>query len=140
MRMNNQILRVLGTVSLLALAFASAGCHSDRPTGQVINDSMTAHNVKSALSHDPMYKFEDVDVKVYNGNAELTGFVNSDQQRTRAAEVAAHVPGISQVINEIMLKPTPTGPAAIRDVTRDPNLPPSPTYQPPPNQVPPPPR
>ena len=130
MRMNNQILRVLGTVSLLALAFASAGCHSDRPTGQVINDSMTAHNVKSALSHDPMYKFEDVDVKVYNGNAELTGFVNSDQQRTRAAEVAAHVPGISQVLNEIMLKPTPTGPAAIRDVTRDPNLPPTP----PPNQ------
>lgn len=110
----------MGTMAatcLLALGLAGAGCHSPgRTTGQAINDTMTAHNVKSALSDDPVYKYNDVDVKVYEGNAQLTGFVNSDQQRTRAAEIASKVQGVNQVINEITIKPTPTGPATIRNM------------------------
>lgn len=140
MRINYQALRALGAASFMAVAIIATGCHStDRTTGQTVNDSMEAHKVKSALSHDPLYKFNDVDVKVYKGNAELTGFVSTEEQRARAAEIASRVEGVSQVINQIMIKPTPTGPAAIRDVTRDPHLP----SPPPPNQQqqpPPPPR
>jgi len=64
-----------------------------------------------------------VHVHVYNGNAQLTGFVDTEEQRTRAAELAAGVQGVTQVINEITIKPSPTGRAQIRDVSRDPNLP-----------------
>ena len=127
MRINYKILRGFGAASFLTLALAATGCHStDRSTGQAINDTMTAHNVKSALSHDQMYKFNDVDAKVYNGTAQLTGFVDSEQQRQRAAQIAATVPGVTQVLNEITTKPTPTGPATIREVAPNQAVPPQP--------------
>ncbi len=79
---------------------------------------MTSYNVNHALNTDPVLKYPDVKVTVYNGNAQLTGFVDTDEQRARAAELASRVPGVTQVINEITIKPAPTGRAAIRDVGR----------------------
>ncbi|HLH52292.1 MAG TPA: BON domain-containing protein [Verrucomicrobiae bacterium] len=117
MRININSLRGIGATALLAVAVGVTGCQSnrDRTTGQAINDKMTAFNVNHALSSDPVLKFPDVKVHVYNGNAQLTGFVDSEDQRNRAAEIASGVPGVSQVINEITIKPTPTGRAIIRD-------------------------
>ena len=111
-------LKTLGATALLALVVGASGCHShDRTTGQTINDKMTTYNIGHALGSDPVLKYPDVKVNVYNGNAQLTGFVDSEEQRTRAAEIASKVPGVTQVINEITIKPTPTGRgAAIRDV------------------------
>jgi hypothetical protein len=94
---------------------------------------MTAVNVDHALNKDAVLKYPDVHVTVFNGNAQLSGFVNTEEQRTRAAEIAAGVQGVSQVINEITLKPAPTGRAQIQDVTRDHGqLPPANEPQPPP--------
>ena len=126
----------LSAAALLALTLAATGCKSgnDRSTGQAINDKMTAFNVNHALNSDSVLKFPDVHVTVYNGNAQLTGFVDTDEQRGKAAEIAAGVQGVTQVINEISIKPTPTGRAVIRDPSRgdDRTLPP--------NSPPPPPR
>ena len=76
---------------------------------------MTSHDVKKALARAPIYKYDDVKANVFNGNVQLTGFVETEEQRKQAAEIAAGVPGVRQVVNEIMLKPTPTGRATIRD-------------------------
>jgi hypothetical protein len=116
MIMTKNSLRSLGAAALMAVALAATGCRStDRTAGQAINDKMTAFNVNHALSGDPVLKFPDVKVNVYNGNAQLTGFVNNDEQRTKAAEIASGVQGVRQVINEISIKPTPTGRATIHD-------------------------
>jgi len=102
---------------LLALSMGFTGCATnDRTSGQVINDTMIGHNVNHALNSDAVLKYPDVNVNAYNGTVQLTGFVDTDQQRARAAEIAAGVPGVTQVVNEITLKPTPTGRATIRDV------------------------
>ncbi|HTL18372.1 MAG TPA: BON domain-containing protein [Patescibacteria group bacterium] len=123
-------LKSVGAAALLAVCIGVSGCHSaDRTTGQAINDKMIGFNVNHALSADPVLKYPDVKVNVYNGNAQLTGFVNTDEQRTRAAQIASGVPGVTQVINEITIKPEPTGRAAIRDVTHGENVT---TPQPPP--------
>ncbi len=131
MSMTENKLRVLGTTLAVALVVITTGCHSTgRTTGQAVNDKMLAFNVNRALGRDPVLKFPDVKVNVYNANAQLTGFVDNDEQRNRAAQIAAGVPGISQVINEITIKPAPTGRAKIHDVPQ-PNLP-SPDTTPPP--------
>jgi len=110
-------LKSLGAAALLAVSMGVSGCHStDRTTGQAINDKMISFNVNHALSTDPVLKYPDVKVNVYNGNAQLTGFVNTEEQRTRAAQIASGVPGVTQVINEISIKPEPTGRAPVRDV------------------------
>ena len=127
MRISTQTVKIFGTATLLAVVIGATGCSSnrDRSTGQAINDKMTSFNVGRALGDDPIFKYPDVRVHVYNGNAQLTGFVDTEDQRRKAAEIAANVPGVTQVINEITLKPTPTGRAAIRDVTGQ-NPPPPP--------------
>jgi hypothetical protein len=134
MRIPVNDLKSFGAAALLALAIGATGCHSsDRTTGQAINDKMTAFNIDHALNKDAVLKYPDVHVTVFNGNAQLTGFVNTEEQRNRAAEIAAGVQGVSQVINEITIKPAPTGRAQIRDVTRDNGqLPPPNEQQPPP--------
>ena len=131
MRINKISLKLLGTASFLSLALGLTGCHTaGRPTGQAINDKMTGYHVDRALDHDPVLKFPDVKVNVYNGAAQLTGFVSTDEQRTKAAEIAAGVPGVRQVINEITIKPEPTGRAEIHNM--------SPQHAPAPQQPPPP--
>lgn len=121
-------IRMIGAATLLAVVIGATGCRtsSDRSTGQAINDKMINFNVDRALGNDPVYKYPDVKVHVYNGNAQLTGFVDTDEQRRKAAEIAAGVQGVTQVINEITLKPAPTGRAAIRDVPGSANPPPPP--------------
>lgn len=102
---------------MVALVVGTAGCRSsDRSTGQAINDKMTAFHVERALADDAVLKYPDVKVHVYNGRAQLSGFANTEEQRNRAAELAAGVQGVTQVINEITLKPAPTGRAPINDV------------------------
>src|SRR5690349_8863950 len=124
MRIQKNSLRVLGTTALLALGLGVTGCHTtDRTAGQAINDKMTAFNVRHELDRDPVLKYPDVKVNVYNGTAQLTGFVNTDEQRTKAAEIAANVQGVRQVINEITTKPQPTGRAEIHNMAPQ-NVPP----------------
>ena len=133
MSITDKGLRTYGAAVLASLALGVTGCSSpDRTSGQAINDTLIDHNVGHALSTDPVLKYPDVKVNVYNGTAQLTGFVDSEEQRTRAAQIAAGVPGVTKVVNEITLKPTPTGRAPIQDVSRDPNAPVSDPNLPPP--------
>ena len=104
----------------MAIMVATSGCRSsgDRTTGQAINDKMTAFNVRRALDSDPVLKYPDVKVNMFNGQVQLTGFVNTDEQRARAAEIASSVKDVRQVVNEITIKPAPTGRAPIQDVNQ----------------------
>jgi len=113
---------LLASICAGAVVLASAGCssfrntfarsHDERSAGRVVDDKKITKEVKTALSKEPVYKFDDVDVKTFAGNVELSGFVNTDDQKRRAEEIAKSEPGVTQVINGIALKPempTPTG-------------------------------
>jgi hypothetical protein len=107
----------LGLCAFIASAVALAGCKSspDRTSGQQMSDRQISRGVKKALKNDTTFKYADVQPVVYNGTIQLTGFVETDEQRLRAAELAAQTKGAKQVINAIMIKATPTGRAIIRD-------------------------
>ena len=103
-----------------ALTLSVIGCQTnkggDRTAGQIHNDKEIAKNVERQLEDAPTFKFPDVKPNVYKGSVQLTGFVETEEQRTRAAEIASHVPGVNQVINNVMIKYMPTGRGAtIRD-------------------------
>ncbi|MDB6125386.1 MAG: transporter [Pedosphaera sp.] len=91
------------------------GCHTggDRTVGRRIDDATLTHRVKHALNREPIYKFPDVKVETLDGVVQLSGFVDTPEQKARAAEVAQRVEGVRQVINNITLKPrgaaAPTG-------------------------------
>ena len=106
-----------GTVGLIALTIGVAGCKTsgDRTATQKMSDSALSRSVKKGLANDPDFNYPEVHANVYEGTIQLSGFVNNEEQRLRAAEIAANTKGARQVINNVMIKPTPTGPVTIRD-------------------------
>jgi hypothetical protein len=78
----------------------------------VLDDKQITAKIEDALKAAPVYKFDDVDVKTFDGVVQLSGFVTSQAQKQHAAEIAQGVKGVNRVVNGITLKPqapTPTG-------------------------------
>jgi osmotically-inducible protein OsmY len=113
MRNLKNLVLVGGAAAIVALT----GCEmienhnktSDRSAGRELDDKVITETVKKDLNQEPVYKFGDVDVKTFGGVVQLSGFVNTDEQKQRAAQIAQHVDGVSQVVNNISLKPVAQG-------------------------------
>lgn len=77
---------------------------SDRSTGQYVDDKSLTSRVNSALANNPDYKFEEVNVTTYKGTVQLSGFVNTSDQKTKAGDIAKQVQGVQDVVNNITVK------------------------------------
>ena len=114
MNVSFTMLRTAVTAGLAAIAIT--GCSTpDRSTSQVWNDRMIAHRVKKDLAHAPVFKYPYVSVNAFYGAVQLAGFVDTEEQRDEAAEIASRTRGVNQVVNNIMIKPMATGRATVRD-------------------------
>lgn len=110
-------LMLLGWVG--AAVIALTGCSStlgpsdERAEGQRANDSRITTHVKDRLAREPVFKFNEVDVKTYDSVVQLSGFVNTEEQKSRAGELAQQVAGVSRVVNGLTIKQpqtaSPTG-------------------------------
>jgi osmotically-inducible protein OsmY len=100
---------MLACCGVLALAGGLTGCAGDRytqSTGERIDDKGDSTRVRSALSEDTQYKYEDVKVQTFKGVVQLSGFVNSRDQKNRAGDLAKKVEGVKEVENNITVKET----------------------------------
>ena len=75
-----------------------------RSTGVYIDDKSTTAKVKADLYSDKCVKGTEVKVEVYGGKVQLAGFVDTQQQRDRAGEIARRVNGVQWVKNDIVVK------------------------------------
>jgi osmotically-inducible protein OsmY len=80
---------------------------ADRTAGQVVDDKALTAKVKAALADNPDYKFGDVTVDTMNGTVQLSGFVNTADQKTKAEEIAKGVQGVQNVEDKMTTKPQP---------------------------------
>jgi osmotically-inducible protein OsmY len=81
-----------------------AGTQNKQSTGEYIDDKATTSRVKKTLEDDPAYKFEHVNVATFKGTVQLSGFVNTRDQKNRAAQLAKSVPGVKEVVNNITVR------------------------------------
>ena len=123
-------LAIGGLSATVALA-ALTGCesmteksHDERSEGRVIDDKNITKDVRERLKEEPTYKFDAVDVTTFGGIVQLSGFVNHPDQRRRAEDIARHTPGVTQVMNGLVIKPgpmlTPTGQPTGQRITTPP--------------------
>jgi hyperosmotically inducible protein len=77
---------------------------ADRSAGEYVDDKSLTVRVNSALGNNPDNKFEEVNVTTFKGTVQLSGFVNSSDQRTKAGEIAKQVQGVQDVVNNITVK------------------------------------
>ncbi|HEY0821272.1 MAG TPA: BON domain-containing protein [Rhizobacter sp.] len=98
----------VGAALCLALAttFATvSGCAThDTTVGQKFDDTVITTKVKSALLGDPDVKGTAISVETVGGNVMLSGFVNSQAQRSRALDIAGRVEGVGKVVDKLSIK------------------------------------
>jgi hyperosmotically inducible periplasmic protein len=74
----------------------------ERTPGAVVDDTIIAAKVKSGLATDAgLGTASAVNVEVRGGVVQLSGFVDSEDEKTRAESVASAVQGVAEVRNDI---------------------------------------
>ena len=70
-----------------------------------MDDDTLTKSVRDALSDNPDYKFDEVNVRAADGTVQLSGFVDTSDQKARAADIAKQVAGVKNIENNITVKP-----------------------------------
>jgi hyperosmotically inducible protein len=83
---------------MLMLACALAGCNRGP------DDGTLAQNVKAKISADPKLGPQAVIVTARDGVVTLAGAVNTDADRSSAAQIAKGVEGVKSVTNNLTTK------------------------------------
>jgi osmotically-inducible protein OsmY len=89
---------------LLGVTGCTTGSRYEQSTGERIDDHGTSSRVKAALADDTEYKYGGVSVETFKGTVQLSGFVNSRDQKNRAGDLAKKVPGVKEIVNNITVK------------------------------------
>lgn len=100
----SSLFRFLAALCVSLLLTACAGTGKTESTGEYIDDTVITTRVKAALVKDPIVSAVDVSVESFKGAVQLRGFVKTAAQRDRAVKIAAETPGVTQVINAILLR------------------------------------
>ena len=89
----------LATLPVLTVVTGCAGDRYHESTGESIDDSGTTMRVrKHALGEDAEYKYSDVKVTTFKGTVQLSGFVDTSAQKSRAADIAKNVEGVKAML------------------------------------------
>jgi len=106
-----KILKVLGLaigLGTLPLLLGVGGCTTgnryEQSTGEYVDDNTITSRVKKGLAADPQYKFGGVNVVTFKRTVQLSGFVNTRDQKGRAGDLAKQVEGVKEVQNNITVK------------------------------------
>ena len=74
--------------------------------GEYTDDKTVTAKVKAALTRDHIVKAHQVNVTTFQGTVQLSGFVDSQEQKDRATEVVRNIEGVNALHNDLVV---PTG-------------------------------
>ncbi len=92
---------------LAALLASMLGCASGpqkEGTGEYVDDTVITTKVKAAILNEPSLKVAEINVETFKGRVQLSGFVNSRADMSKAVEVARSIGGVTSVTNDMRLK------------------------------------
>jgi osmotically-inducible protein OsmY len=100
-------LKSIYTGIIVILFLSMLGCASTsttESTGEYIDDSVITTKVKAAIFNEPTLKSTEINVKTFKGIVQLSGFVSSQADISRAMEVAKTIVGAKFVRNSLYVK------------------------------------
>lgn len=83
------------------------GCAStpkQEGTGEYVDDSLITTKVKAAILKEPGLKVAEINVETFKGVVQLSGFVSSAADKSKAVEVARGVGGVKSVKDDMRIK------------------------------------
>lgn len=103
----NQFNKFLSAAFLAVTLVSVVGCASTSTTegtGEYIDDSVITTKVKAAIFNEPTLKSAEINVETFKGVVQMSGFVNSQADINKAAELARSVKGVTSVKNDMRVK------------------------------------
>ena len=88
---------ILAAMMGTSMMAACSSTPSQQSTGQAIDDGVVTAKVKAKLIEDPVTKAHQINVDTFKGTVQLSGFVETDEARTRALQLARDVDGVKKV-------------------------------------------
>lgn len=102
---NANRLASLAAVLLLAVSLGACDAISGRETpGEYVDDTTITTRVIAEIIQDPSLKKFQVSVETFQNVVQLSGFVDSPQNVSRAGELARNVPGVRSVRNDLLVR------------------------------------
>lgn len=84
--------------------FGCATASKQETTGEYIDDATVTARVKTAIYKEPTLKVAQITVETLKGEVQLSGFVNTTDEKSRASEVAREVKGVKSVNNDLQVR------------------------------------
>ncbi|MBV9345272.1 MAG: BON domain-containing protein [Gammaproteobacteria bacterium] len=81
-----------------------AGCAGNRTVGERVDDATITAKIKSSLAIDPTTKARQIAVDTHEGVVQLTGFVDSADERQVASRIARNTKGVRRVQDNLEVK------------------------------------
>ena len=100
----NLIFRLLMSLVLAVSIAGCAGGKNHESTGEYLDDSAITTKVKSSILATRKLKTLQISVETFKGVVLLSGFVDSSEASTKAAEIARTVKGVKMVNNSLIVK------------------------------------
>ena len=101
--MNKTLVALIASGALLSVA-ACSSTRTQRAPGEQVDDAALLTSVKSALTSNTVTEAGEINVDVNRGTVKLSGFVDTQQEKSKAGEVARGVDGVKTVQNEIAVQ------------------------------------
>jgi len=95
------------TVVALGATLAMSGCavtSGQSSVGQYVDDTTITTRVKTRMAEDPQVSAMRIQVKTLNGTVQLSGFATSQAEKDKAGAMAAAVPDVKSVRNDIVVR------------------------------------
>jgi hyperosmotically inducible periplasmic protein len=98
------ICALTGILAVSVFTFGCAGSRTSDSTGEYVDDTAITTKVKSALLGDEAVKSFEIKVETFKGVVELSGFVDTEDQKAAATRDAMAVSGVKDVKDNLELK------------------------------------
>jgi len=94
----------LAAIAVVGLQLSACASYVAKAPEESAADAALAARIYAALSADPNYYYQHVDVRVDNGIAQLSGYIWSVNALNRAKQIAAGIPGVTGVVDQMELE------------------------------------
>lgn len=95
--------RALAVIAALGTGACSA-TSTQESTGEYVDSAVLATKVRAAIAEDNRVSIIPIDVSTFRDTVQLSGFVETVEQKVIAGQIAASVTGVRKVENNISVK------------------------------------
>lgn len=96
--------RPLALLSVAVLVSACAAFSGRETAGEYVDDASITTSVKSNILQDSSLKMFQIHVETFKNQVQLSGFVDSAAEVSRAGQIARSVDGVQGVKNNLVLR------------------------------------